>query len=191
MTFELVNLPSQLLGGNNVWAGTNSYTKAVEISGVTTNGSSVYAGSSSSAAQRLVIAANDNSTGKAGDTLLLYANQAETTYIQIEYLAAGGADRIFFYTSGNQNFVIGTPSLPNSVWTANNMLDDGVNGNMITIGSISAGNAGLNTIASHLWSGTGVPNASLGVAGDYYLRVDGGAGTHLYFNAAGTWTGIV
>jgi hypothetical protein len=43
-----------------------------------------------------------------------------------------------------------------------------------------------------VWSGTGVPSASLGATGHFYLRKDGGGAgaTHLYFNNAGSWIGI-
>jgi hypothetical protein len=37
---------------------------------------------------------------------------------------------------------------------------------------------------------TGVPSAALGANGDYALRNDGGAATHLYFKAAGAWGAI-
>jgi len=37
---------------------------------------------------------------------------------------------------------------------------------------------------------TGVPSVSLGANGDYALRSDGGAATHIYFKAAGAWGAI-
>jgi hypothetical protein len=37
---------------------------------------------------------------------------------------------------------------------------------------------------------TGVPPAALGANGDYALRQDGGAATHIYFKAAGVWGAI-
>lgn len=37
---------------------------------------------------------------------------------------------------------------------------------------------------------TGVPAAALGANGDYALRNDGGAATHIYFKAGGAWGAI-
>lgn len=51
--------------------------------------------------------------------------------------------------------------------------------------------AGASQTASGLYAGTGVPNNTNGGNGDYYFRSDGGAGTHIYFKAAGVWAGIV
>jgi len=52
--------------------------------------------------------------------------------------------------------------------------------------------SGVGPIAwtAKAWRGTGVPAASLGANGDTYARSDGGALSHLYFKAAGAWTGI-
>jgi hypothetical protein len=45
---------------------------------------------------------------------------------------------------------------------------------------------------SHLLSGFGAPSSAIGVNGDAYLRRDSpGGATHLYYKAAGSWTGIV
>lgn len=40
-------------------------------------------------------------------------------------------------------------------------------------------------------SGTGAPASGLGSNGDYYLRVDGGSSTHIYFKSSGTWAGLI
>lgn len=45
--------------------------------------------------------------------------------------------------------------------------------------------------ASNLLSGQGVPAAGLGGNGDFFFRVDGGAGAHLYFKAGGAWGALV
>lgn len=37
----------------------------------------------------------------------------------------------------------------------------------------------------------GVPSNLVGNNGDYALRKDGGAGTHIYFKAANVWAAIV
>lgn len=57
----------------------------------------------------------------------------------------------------------------------------GIVPNFIRIGSI------------RVHSGAGVPSASLGANGDFYLRSDGavGASTTIYFKAAGAWSGLV
>jgi hypothetical protein len=44
---------------------------------------------------------------------------------------------------------------------------------------------------SQVFSGTGAPSALQGVNGDFYFRKDGGGGTHIYFKASGTWSGII
>jgi len=54
------------------------------------------------------------------------------------------------------------------------------------------GDDGTNAPA-HLFSGTGVPASTVGVNGDFYFRVDGGAGgssTHIYFKTSGAWSTI-
>jgi hypothetical protein len=45
---------------------------------------------------------------------------------------------------------------------------------------------------SHLLSGRGVPNNTLGFNGDLYVRADptGAGATHLYYRNAGAWIGI-
>ena len=42
-----------------------------------------------------------------------------------------------------------------------------------------------------LRSGVGAPSDSMGANGDFYFRSNGGAGTYIYFKAAGSWSGIV
>ena len=37
----------------------------------------------------------------------------------------------------------------------------------------------------------GVPNNAIGKNGDYGLRQDAGAGTHIYFKAAGAWAAVI
>jgi hypothetical protein len=44
---------------------------------------------------------------------------------------------------------------------------------------------------STLWSGTGAPTAGLGNNGDFYFRTDGSGSNHIYFKAAGSWTGLI
>ena len=51
--------------------------------------------------------------------------------------------------------------------------------------------AGAAQTATNLYGGTGAPSNGDGQNGDYYLRSDGGLGTHLYFKAAGAWAGII
>lgn len=51
--------------------------------------------------------------------------------------------------------------------------------------------AGALQTATALYAGTGAPNNANGANGDYYFRSDGGAGTYIYFKAAGAWAGIV
>lgn len=41
-----------------------------------------------------------------------------------------------------------------------------------------------------LWSGQGVPSATLGGNGDYFFRSDGTAGAHAYFKTGGAWGAI-
>jgi hypothetical protein len=43
-----------------------------------------------------------------------------------------------------------------------------------------------------IYGGAGVPAATLGANGDFYLRSDGAAGanTTVYHKEAGTWTGL-
>jgi len=41
-----------------------------------------------------------------------------------------------------------------------------------------------------LWMGIGAPANSLGNRGDYYLRIDAGASTHLYFCTGAGWTAV-
>lgn len=43
----------------------------------------------------------------------------------------------------------------------------------------------------NIYAGSGAPDASLGAAGDYYFRTDGTGTNHVYFNALGTWGGLV
>ncbi len=50
---------------------------------------------------------------------------------------------------------------------------------------------GNNTGACTLYSGSGAPGAGLGSNGDFYFRSDGGATTHMYFKAAGAWSGLI
>jgi len=42
-----------------------------------------------------------------------------------------------------------------------------------------------------IYGGSGAPGGGVGSNGDFYFRSDGGASTHLYFKAGGTWSGIV
>lgn len=49
----------------------------------------------------------------------------------------------------------------------------------------------LQAFLTHVTFGAGAPNNANGSNGDYYLRSDGGALTHLYFKSGGTWSGIV
>ena len=37
----------------------------------------------------------------------------------------------------------------------------------------------------------GVPSNAIGKNGDYGLRQDAGAGTHIYFKAAGAWAAVI
>lgn len=41
-----------------------------------------------------------------------------------------------------------------------------------------------------LYSGTGLPDNSVGIDGDFYFRKDGSTGTHIYAKSAGVWAGI-
>jgi hypothetical protein len=54
-----------------------------------------------------------------------------------------------------------------------------------------ADNGSGTTAQNNLWGGTGAPNNALGSNGDFYFRNDGGASTHLYVKAAGSWSGLV
>jgi hypothetical protein len=47
------------------------------------------------------------------------------------------------------------------------------------------------TPGSTIRTGTGAPNNAIGANGDYYFRTDGGAGTYIYFRAAGSYTAIL
>jgi hypothetical protein len=100
-------------------------------------------------------------------------------------------------------------------WPADcSFIDTDFGGTGVTLGNSGAPNAGVTNVvtgvggtngrpvnpnlagltwnqASELHYGTGVPPAGLGNNGDYYLRSDGGALTHVYFKAAGAWTGLV
>lgn len=51
--------------------------------------------------------------------------------------------------------------------------------------------AGAIQAASAMRAGTGAPNNANGANGDYYFRSDGGAGTYIYFRAAGAWGAIL
>lgn len=50
---------------------------------------------------------------------------------------------------------------------------------------------GTGAAAATNWSGTGVPPNGVGVNGDTYTRIDGGALTTIYQKRAGAWVGIV
>jgi hypothetical protein len=41
------------------------------------------------------------------------------------------------------------------------------------------------------YAAAGAPNNANGNDGDFYFRQDGGAGTHIYFKAAGAWSGLI
>jgi len=58
-------------------------------------------------------------------------------------------------------------------------------GNIASQGSAQLGGT------STLFAGSGAPGAGLGSNGDYYFRQDGGVNTHLYFKAAGAWSGLI
>lgn len=69
---------------------------------------------------------------------------------------------------------------------------------LAVIGTIGASNkiypgtdAAAAQSAAGIYAGTGAPSNANGSNGDYYLRSDGGAVTHIYFRAAGSWAGII
>lgn len=69
---------------------------------------------------------------------------------------------------------------------AGNALDATADATFTTLAAPAGGTA-PGTIIGPLIYGTGVPANSMGQDGNFYFRVDGGAGTAIYQRRAGTW----
>lgn len=152
-------------------------TNALQVSGVTDNSNSIYAGASSSILQTLTIVANDTSQTTQQDQLNLYANNDQDVGIAIIH-GSTGVQTIRFDNGGNLGaFQIGDQSSkPLLVKTSNITLDDG-SGTMTTQGR-------KQNITP---KSTGSPYTA--VAADDVISVTTGAGGYTVNLPAATGTG--
>lgn len=107
------------------------------------------------------------------------------------YLAAGDANpQIALSRDGGGNPAIAFGAGGGAAVTQG-IIRNGSTGLTVTGGEFDMSGAARIQTHSRLFSGTGAPAGGTGSNGDYYLRDDGGVGTHLYFKAAGSWAGLV
>jgi len=86
--------------------------------------------------------------------------------------------------------VLGTPSV--SAVRYINFLQFVPDAEVTRTSRVALSDNGSGTTAQNsLWGGTGAPDNALGSNGDYYFRNDGGASTHIYVKAAGSWSGLI
>lgn len=161
-------------GGLTVSAGPSTITGDLTISPATAGGGASVAWASNALTS---INFRNSTTGISAITALTLLNDGTTYDLSLGLASSNNSSTGL---GGNAGF------LGNTIHSALPKF-------FLAVGGLYLSNLANNAAqtATALWAGTGAPSNSNGSNGDYYLRSDGGAVTHLYFKAAGTWAGLV
>lgn len=139
----------------------------------------------------------------------LYCNAKASTACNVNFSAGGvtSATTVMALTTSYQSFavrydarlasplalasaVFGTPSV--SAITYVNYFQFVPDAELTRTNHVALADSGSGTTPqNNIYGGTGAPGNGLGSNGDYYFRNDGGASTHIYVKAAGSWSGLI